>query len=581
MKQLLIKIVKNPRRACAAFYRRMRVFFKKFYFWICFKTHRILYIHTFKNYEYKPIIPEQLKKPDYRIIKCAYASLDIYGNFLGVQINDPLPPWNEDVRLRDKNNAARFFEKIWYSKIKISVHEGTDLGSDIKVPWMLGRLNHLTLWAYAYYHTKDEHFLKKCILHLEDFIEKNPPYYGVQWTCAMEVALRAINIIISISLLDKEILADLKKRLYNFLMYHVWYIQNHWELYDGKTNNHYLSNLVGYWWLCSFFKINDERRWCGEKIIKEVEKQQLSDGTFYEGSTAYHRLSTDLISMALAIDTDGLLFSLKEKSEKMEQVCTHFHYNENDMILIGDNDSSPVLHPQLLDLMRQKPHQVQGIFNLKDFGLDILKNDTMHVTLRHHVYNPRQPSGHFHDDCNAITLALNNKLCIVDPGTYVYTSSLPWRHALRASSAHATCFLRGNKKQVSCFNNPIKEKKYSGATYSDDRQTLLSSSCDCQNFVHERYVDINPRAQKIIIQDYISADKRNVVWQLPVRGKIIRTTNNTIEFDTDDVIWHLHLQQKWCINQAWYAPSYGILEPIISVVIQEVKDRITTSITWR
>jgi hypothetical protein len=580
---LIIKIIKNPFRAYSAIVRRAHVFFRKRYFWFCYVSDLIPRIINTQYTPYNALIPEQFKIRDESILKQAYHSLEKYGDFFGISIDDQLPPWHEDVRLRANNNPDRFFSYAWYSAIKIHPHCGNDLGPDIKVPWMLGRMNHVTVWAYAYNHTGDALFLGRCIEHLEDFLDKNVPYYGVQWTCTMEVALRSINIILTLSLIDDLPLA-LKQRLYISLRYHEWYIQNHWELYDGKTNNHYLSNLVGYWWLCSFFKSRKKLTWCALQLIQEVEKQQLHDGAWYEGSTAYHGLSTDLIGVALAIDKDDFLYSLKNTYTRMVEVDSFFKYDENKRILIGDNDSSPVQHPLLLRLMRQQRQSFSGTFSLPAFGLDGYKKHSLHVSLRHHVYNARQPSGHFHDDCNVITLAIHKTACIVDPGTYVYTSNILWRNKLRDVSTHGTCYLPAKKKQwPDCFANNLKVQEYHGAIAENADHIIFAAACSCRGFVHERFVHVNESKKLIKLTDYIKGSSENIIWQLPIRGIIVRSSETFIEFNTDGVIWQLQGQKKWCINYGSYAPSYGKLEPIIYVSLSPDNNQksVETIITWR
>ncbi len=582
MKHLFIKAINNPQRAWSALIRRMRVFFKKFYFWLIFRLNLMPRFHCVSE---DLVLPEAFKFRDNEVIMQAYNALNTYGDFLGVTINDQSPPWNEDVRLRDTHNTMRFFSNAWYSTIKITTHQGLDLGPDIKVPWMLGRLNHLSLWAYAYYHTKDALFLDAIIHHLHDFFEKNPPYYGVQWVCTMEVALRAINLILTYQLLESSS-KHINDAIIHSLNYHWWFIKNHWEIYDRKTNNHYLSNLVSYWWLCNFFKSNSmqtQKEWCAIQLCTEVEKQLLPDSSFYEGSSAYHRLSTDLVALALAIDSDNLLHSIDGKYKSVEEIDELFEYDQNQRVLIGDNDSSPVLHPVLLKLLRPKIKKKEGVFILKNFGLDILKQNDLHVTLRHHVYDARQPSGHFHEDCNAFTLAINKIACIVDPGTYLYTSSVSWRNKFRNASIHATCSSKLRTPMSDCFALPIHEKIYTGNSYKFDDIVTMNSICDCRKFLHERTMQVNMNQKEIGISDFISCHNQDdISWHLPFRGNILSVGNDSIDIETDGIRWQIKLQKKWCISKEFYAPSYGKLEPInsISIKLDGIQTNLLTKIHW-
>ena len=49
--------------------------------------------------------------------------------------------------------------------------------------------------AQAYAVTRDEQFAEECFVQIESWREQNPLGLGANWMCAMEVALRAMNLI--------------------------------------------------------------------------------------------------------------------------------------------------------------------------------------------------------------------------------------------------------------------------------------------------------------------------------------------------------------------------------------------------
>ena len=79
------------------------------------------------------------------------------------------------------------------------------------------------------------------------------------------------------------------------------------------------------------------------------------------------------------------------------------------------------------------------------FGLSVMKTDDWHVTLRHHAYTKKQPSGHFHNDVASITLAYKGVPILVDPGSFVYTPSSYWRNYFRSVAVHNTFFIEGEE----------------------------------------------------------------------------------------------------------------------------------------
>ncbi len=74
-------------------------------------------------------------------------------------------------------------------------------GSDVKVPWELSRLQFGPVVAKAYVLTKDRKYRETLRSLLTDWIERNPIGKGVNWTVAMEAALRGISLCLTMELL--------------------------------------------------------------------------------------------------------------------------------------------------------------------------------------------------------------------------------------------------------------------------------------------------------------------------------------------------------------------------------------------
>ena len=67
-------------------------------------------------------------------------------------------------------------------------------GSDVRVLWELNRLGHFLTLARAYSATKDQRYAAEFFAQLRSWSEQNPCRRGPNWNCAMEVALRAMNL---------------------------------------------------------------------------------------------------------------------------------------------------------------------------------------------------------------------------------------------------------------------------------------------------------------------------------------------------------------------------------------------------
>ncbi|WP_085906823.1 heparinase II/III family protein [Kiloniella majae] len=183
--------------------------------------------------------------------------------------------------------------------LKIPINQG----ADIKVPWELARLQHLPQLALAGVQYQDE--IRAQVL---DFIASNPPRFGVNWICPMDVGIRIANILLSVDLIqsagqqwDKPFLAEVLRSAQE----HSDHILAHLEWSELGRSNHYISNIIGILWanayLPSSLKRNACLAFCAQQIETEARTQFLDDGGCYEGSSNYHRLSGSLLTYAQAL----------------------------------------------------------------------------------------------------------------------------------------------------------------------------------------------------------------------------------------------------------------------------------------
>ncbi|MBO8244206.1 hypothetical protein HA145_06915 [Prochlorococcus marinus XMU1411] len=215
--------------------------------------------------------------------------------------------WHIDIK-----SGFRWSEKQWYTGIKY----GNKIGSDIKYPWELARLQHLPQLT-IYLNTLDKRSNKAKNIEKEiynqilDFIAFNPPLYGVNWSCTMEVAIRAVNILMAISLMSNKEMFIWRKHnniIINSLYDHAKYILNNLE-WSKNRGNHYLTNICGILCLSSLlpetFQTNRWLSFAIAELNREIHHQFNSDGSNFEGSTAYHNLSLEMILFSVIISLNN------------------------------------------------------------------------------------------------------------------------------------------------------------------------------------------------------------------------------------------------------------------------------------
>ncbi len=229
--------------------------------------------------------------------------------------------WHVDFKSGYRWNKYTFYKKVTYGDI---------IGADIKVPWELSRFQHLILLGQAYIITGDEKYSLEYIYQIVDWVENNSPQFGVNWKCTMDVAVRAANLILSLSFFkDSKLITE------EFLFYFLKNIFIHGEHIVGNleyysvTSNHYLSDISGLIFIAEIFSdFNIGKKWkkfAVSELKKEMKKQVYNDGVDFEASTCYHRLVLELFFFPV-------LYTVRNSGDfdkiNLVERCKHIYGNE-------------------------------------------------------------------------------------------------------------------------------------------------------------------------------------------------------------------------------------------------------------
>lgn len=227
---------------------------------------------------------------------------------------------------KDFKSGFRWSEKKWYKDQRIA-HK---LGSDIKVPWELARLQHLpqlAIFTMMDSNLKEQN-LKEFKNQILDFIRNNPPRMGVNWTCTMDVGIRVANMLVAYDIfcqMDGGGILDqkFKQTFSNSVYEHALHIVNNLEYSPILTSNHYLSDIAGLLFACAYLDSSSEvDMWLAfavQEIVGEMKKEFYEDGGNFESSTSYHRLSGELMVYSVALIMgfkNKKVLSLKSYDEK-------------------------------------------------------------------------------------------------------------------------------------------------------------------------------------------------------------------------------------------------------------------------
>jgi hypothetical protein len=441
------------------------------------------------------------------ILECAQAVCEgkfpwfAYGS---VELGFP-PRWNFDfVSGKDWPSAAS-------ELIPVVRHDG----SDVKVPWELSRMQYLPILGKAWRLRGDSRYRAAGKALLSDWIEKNPPGVGVNWTIAMEAALRAMSICFFLELGSPWGEEDAwLKRATTSLWKHLLFIEAHNEFSHLSRSNHYLSNIVGLLCLACYLdgpEMPARRKLYAGLIEREVFHQVYDDGGDYEASFGYHLLVLQMFTSSfLLIKTQGLEPSI-EFSERLQRMYLYLHGVADRcgrVAHVGDCDDGRVeLLTNDLEAMHEAPEnpyslQVRDQLGIGEALLEAAVGGTHDdsgwyaglgattgrtsaidsVQLYHNsgVAVARSgdaqatflaiPNGiagrgsHTHNDKLSILLTIGDEPLLIDSGCAGYTRDAGLRNRFRATAAHNTIQVDGEEQ------NRFSSSAERLFTISDDAQ---------------------------------------------------------------------------------------------------------------
>ena len=185
-----------------------------------------------------------------------------------------------------------------------------NVGADVKVPWELARMQHLPIlaWAHVLDHDRTDGYAREFRNQVLDFLATNPPRFGVNWRCTMDVAIRISNWLVAHDLFRAAgVVFDdfFRSALHRAVFEHADHIANHLEWNQELRGNHYLADIVGLVFAASYLPAGPHTNaWLAlgvHELVNEVQLQFGEDGANFEASCTYHRLSAEMVVYATAL----------------------------------------------------------------------------------------------------------------------------------------------------------------------------------------------------------------------------------------------------------------------------------------
>lgn len=404
----------------------------------------------------------------------------------GIPIDFEKINWHLDYHANFEFPLKRFY--------KMNIEQYFDKGIDVKFPWEISRFHFAIFLTRAYCKNNEEKYYNQFKWIINDWIDRNPYLYGINWVCTMDVSIRCINWILACNLFGTVFENDreFKKIIGKSLIQHAEYISTLPEIYENNhTTNHTSSNYAGLLFLSLTLQDHPKAGKWLRQAIKGLEScisyQVYDDGVDFEASIPYHRLVLEIFGYSAIICRANyieLSDAYYTKLFKMfEYVAAYVDHNGNAP-QVGDNDSGRVLilkqsddydHSYLLDLgecifdhkfdsqcTRRNPDFSQGLpridkldcvklgitvkrktdqsIGFVEGGAYILKNDRFSAFVACFPIGMKGRGGHNHYDYGSFTLSYRGSPVIIDPGTFTYTRNKALRNTYKHAGYHNLSF---------------------------------------------------------------------------------------------------------------------------------------------
>jgi Heparinase II/III-like protein/Heparinase II/III N-terminus len=368
-------------------------------------------------------------------------------------------------------------------------------GSDVRRVWELNRLHHFTILGRAYILTGDDRYAGHLLNQFVSWCEANPPRFGANWTVAMEVAIRAINILAALQMIrGSELMNEaMIVQIYKSLVAHGRFIRNNLEFSHRTASNHYLSDLIGLFALgVCLPELAASKRWArfaGKRLIGEMDRQVLPDGVDYEGAIGYHRLVLEIFTLHFALSRAGgieLPGEYRERLRAMFDFVLHYLKPDGTAPAVGDSDDGRLLkfkqratndHSYLLSLgavllddagLKPAALDPEAVWWFGSEGCDafeklpdrgtrpeskafsnaqifIQRSDDLYAIIDCGDHGAGGRGSHAHSDALSLEVFAFGRTFLRDPGTFAYTASERWRNIFRSTAYHNTAKVDGRE----------------------------------------------------------------------------------------------------------------------------------------
>ena len=485
--------------------------------------------------------------------------------------------------------------KDWGREFHADVVVYEEDGADIRILWELNRFGHVVTLALAFVINNDEKYAEMFFTQIESWMRQNPYARGANWNCAMEVAVRAINLLAAFDIFRRSN-ACTENRLAGILKLfdqHGRFIHDNNEFSYITTSNHYLSDMAGLFWIGTLvpeLKQSAEWKQFGlSEMLREMDKQILPDGADFEASTGYHKFVTELFLYSFLLakrNGDAIPHKYWDKLRQMLEYIQEVTRPDGRVPLIGDADGSQIIsmvkrdsddQAYLLSLgaviftepkfkQRSSPEilwlcgegRVDAFESLQrtaaspaavafpESGSYVMRDGDLYLHFNANGCGINGRGSHGHNDALSIEISAFGRAFVVDPGSFVYNLDRSARDTFRSTAYHSTVVVDGEEQNSTDVDLPFVMGNEAAPVVIDWQTSPERDRISAEHFgytrlkdpiVHRRTVDFNTTDKYWLIEDKLTGEGRHkfsFVFHLSPGLKITVLDTNVIDISDDD-----------------------------------------------
>lgn len=511
-----------------------------------------------------------------------FESLDLFGIF---DYQKYKTNWNAGFQTDNKWPSDDF-------SYNIPISQREDIG-DIRTNWELNRHFQFVGLAKNYYVTGEQKYLNELFTLFEDWNNKNYFLHGVQWTSAMEVAIRIVSWSYMYTFVEKAGgPREYLDKVANGIKIMASYILMHRARYSS-ANNHLIVEMLGIGVAGVLFACDKWVDYSVKVLTEELPRQNYPDGVNKEMSLHYQTFVMESYGvMAVLLRRNGrsipnIWFEYLENMSKFVADCCGDY---GEVVVFGDNDEGKILdfsgclgnHYQYvlqlmsivlskkytdsdiveninwiatndeLDEYRNKVCYQPGLVShYKQGGYTILrsKNRKILIGVDHAELGFGSIAAHGHCDALSIQLFYEGKPVLVDSGTYNYHAPKDIRNRIRSTKAHNTIYVDG-VEQAEMRGPFLFDRRYSiksNEIIYDGHIAIIDSTISYNGITHNRKVKYD-FVDKLYISDYVYGIKSgffqmwnfssdNIAFMKNMFNELIKNNDKNIIISWEDNIY--------------------------------------------